>query len=56
MKLIAFLLALLLFLAIGFMVGFTLAALAHTNIMRGIAEGNAFTVGDKKYRAIEVDR
>lgn len=56
MKLIAFIIAMLLFMFIGFMVGFILAAAAHTNIMRGIAQGNAFTVGDKKYRAVEVDQ
>ena len=56
MKLIAFLLVLLLFMFIGFMVGFGCAAVAHASIMRGLTYGHAFTVDGKRYRAIEVDQ
>lgn len=56
MKLIAFLLALLLFMAIGFMVGFVLADSAHAKLLLKIANGDAFWVGNIKYRAVEVEK
>ena len=55
MKLIAFVLALLLFMFAGFLFGVGCAAGAHTSIMRGIACGNTFTVDGKQYRGVEVE-
>ena len=55
MNIFTLILAAILFTFLGFVFGFLIAAMAHSNIMRGIADGNRFQVGEKKYRAVEVD-
>ena len=54
MSAIAIIIACLVFLGIGFMVGFLIAAYAHSNIMQRVISGRVFLHDDKYYRTIEV--